>query len=134
MQKGNDIDVNKSYLILTDVNSDYNNNNAFKYLQLHVIQNKCSVSSQEKKNEEISLPFCESAYTNLFRDGVIPKLFSNPSGGASKPVYKKTPERVQINNKKRVVYKYKNAKYVIWNKEYQKISTLKKSKDIKITT
>jgi hypothetical protein len=137
------------YLILTDVNTNYDPSNpehdTFKFIELRKITSDKSDTSDTSdtftvkqhtvKPEDIlhNNPLCQlclDEFKDVFRKKIIPKLYQlyNDSehdslNGGTTTKYRKTNEKVRIHGKTRVVYKCKNTKYIIWNREYVKLTT-----------
>lgn len=130
------LDDNLGYLVYTDVNDlydPYDTNDSYRKIRYLLITKKNDNEfhlSYQKENFDIheDNPFyhmCSDNFKHIFRDRIIPKLckqsLTAKKGGGK--MYKKTDQKVTIQGKSRVVYKYKNCKYVKWNNEYTRLSS-----------
>lgn len=134
------VDNNNGYLVIIDINSLYDLEKPFRYLEINNNQNSEDTydlkqhsvvfSSEGKDNQLLSI--CSEKYYNIFRNKIIPELYMYdkqlPIDGGSYRKFKKTDEKTMVKGKLRVLYKQGNTKYVKWNKEYVKLSTLCKKK------
>jgi hypothetical protein len=133
------VDNNNGYLVIIDVNSFHNpydtsDYNKFKFLEINKKQDDIFNLKQHTVNVTNNQLFniCYYNYANIFRVAIIPELYKyekhiKKTGGNYKKL-KRTDEKTKVQGKMRVVYKQGNTKYVMWNKEYVKLSTLHKRK------